>query len=169
MPKFSEIPKLIKSNYRIYVPLSHVSKKLVEWQYEQEGAGYKFELNPLFQRGHVWSVQQQIAYVEWLLRGGATGLEIYFNHPAWFSDYKADMVCVDGLQRLTAVQRFLNNEIPAFESYLCDYEDKLPTDVALYFNVGCMSEKAVIRWYLEMNFTGTPHSPEELARVRKLL
>jgi glycosyltransferase involved in cell wall biosynthesis len=82
------------------------------------------ELNPDFQRGHVWTEQQQIKYIEHLLRGGKTATTLYFNHPNWMGNFEGEFVCVDGLQRLTAIQKFMNNEIPAFDTYLDEFEDK---------------------------------------------
>jgi hypothetical protein len=70
-------------------------------------------MNPDFQRGHVWTEEQQIAYVEYLLKGGMSGRTFYFNKPSWknkdtINGYD-DFVCVDGLQRTTAIEKFLNN------------------------------------------------------------
>ena len=38
------------------------------------------QLNPEFQRGHVWTEEQQIAWVEYYLRGGKSGNTIYLNN-----------------------------------------------------------------------------------------
>lgn len=65
-----------------------------------------------FQRGHVWTKAQQIAYIEYFLKGGISGRDLYFNHPDWYHKSEGnyhDYVCVDGLQRITAVRRFMNN------------------------------------------------------------
>ena len=63
-----------------------------------------------FQRGHVWTKEQQIAYIEYFLKGGMSGRDLYFNHPDWYHKSEGnyhDYVCVDGLQRITAVRRFM--------------------------------------------------------------
>jgi hypothetical protein len=49
-----------------------------------------------------------------------------------------------------------------------------PRDLGLEFRfqmkVCCLPTRAeVLRWYLAINAGGTPHTPEELARVRELL
>lgn len=41
------------------------------------------DLNPDFQRGHVWTPSQQAAFVEFFLRGGKTARVLYFNNPQW--------------------------------------------------------------------------------------
>lgn len=38
------------------------------------------QLNPDFQRGHVWIENQQIKYIEYILRGGKTARVIYLNN-----------------------------------------------------------------------------------------
>lgn len=55
---FREIPKLTRTgSYAVDIPLY----KVPEWvKEEQEEAG--LELNPEFQREHVWSRKQQTAY-----------------------------------------------------------------------------------------------------------
>lgn len=81
-----------------------------------------------------------------------------------------DFVCVDGLQRITAVTKFLKNEIKVFDSYYKDFEDKIPLSVDLIFNVNDLkSEKEVLQWYVDMNAGGTPHAIEEIERVKKMI
>lgn len=50
-----------------------------------EGLGGSFELNPDFQRGHVWTDSQRTAYAEAFIRK-ATG-RILFNCPGWSKAY----------------------------------------------------------------------------------
>lgn len=99
-------------------------KYFVRWiKKNQEESG--LILNPDFQRGHIWKEQQQIAYIEFLLRGGKSGRIIYFNCPYWSSGirhFKNSFVCVDGLQRTIAIMKFINNEIPVFDTYYKDFE-----------------------------------------------
>jgi uncharacterized protein with ParB-like and HNH nuclease domain len=170
--KFTDIPQLTKEgSYQINVLFNMIKGTLKQYKDGQEKSGYKFEMCPDFQRGHVWTEQQQVAFLEFLFRGGKSGLVIYFNHPGWQGNYKGDMVVVDGLQRLTAVLRFLNNEIKVFGHYYDEYEDKnMMNRINLIFNVNNLKSKAeVLKWYLEMNGSGTPHTEEELNRVRGLL
>lgn len=140
--------------------------------YEEE---YGLELNPDFQRGNVWTEEQQIAFVEFYLRGGRTAKVIYFNCPYWNigekEDYDIPMQCVDGLQRITALRRFVNNEIPAFGCLYKNFEGR-PRMVndGLRFNINDLkTKKEIIQWYLDMNIGGTIHSDSEIERVKKLL
>ncbi len=167
---FQKIPQLKRSHYQITIPLKSLQRTLDGYEQDQLEAGDTFELNPEFQRGHVWTESQQIAYVEWLLRGGDSGLDIYFNHTGWDNSYHGDMVCVDGLQRLTACLAFLDNTIPAFDCYYDDFDGVL-RDMSTYltFHIGSFNEKEVLEWYLEMNSGGTPHTEQELDKVRDML
>lgn len=111
---FRDIPAFTSGgSYAVDYPL----RDLVSWvQKEVEKSG--LILCPDFQRGHVWTEKQQEDYITFLLRGGKTGRDLYFNCPSWnhpvgigaYNDY----VCVDGLQRLTAITRFVNNELRVF-------------------------------------------------------
>ncbi len=172
--KFSEIVPFIGSSglYVVNHALNQLENQLAN--YERE---YGLDLNPDFQRGHVWNEAQQIAFVEFFLRGGATSRTIYFNSPWFASKGKTgaygDMVIVDGLQRLTALRAFLAGRLPVFGTLIGDYEDTLHMAAAkhnLQFAINGLQTRAeMLRWYLEFNTGGVVHTPEELERVRELL
>lgn len=145
-------------------------ERRIAW-YEED---YKLELVPDFQRGHVWSEEQQIAFVEYLLRGGTSGRDIYLNCPGYRGGREIpgemnQMVCVDGLQRLTAVRKFLDGRIKAFGLYVHEFEGNLGSYFLLFHVNDLKTRKEVLTWYLEMNSGGIVHSDEELDRVRGLL
>lgn len=165
--KFADIPKFTRSSpHSPNVPLGY----LKSWINEQIDE-LSLQLNPDFQRGHVWTTEQQISYVEYLLRGGRSGRDMYFNMPGWMGNWEGEFVCVDGLQRITACLAFVNNKLPAFGTYLDDFEDRLRmADVTLIININNLkTRKEVLTWYLEMNTGGTPHTDLELDKVRKLI
>ena len=65
---------------------------------------------------------------------------------------------------------FLKNEIKVFDSYYKDFEDKIPLSVDLIFNVNDLkTEKEVLQWYVDMNAGGTPHTTEEIDRVKEMM
>ena len=166
MTKLADIPQFTQqSPYR--VDQSWI--ELERWIERQ--AELDIQLNPDFQRGHVWTEQQQIAYCEYMLSGGIGARAILFNHPGWMDDWKGDFVLVDGLQRVTAARRFMRNEIPVFGTLLRDYEDKLyfgSPSFSIHVN-NLSTRAAVLRWYLELNTGGVVHTDEEIDRVRVLL
>ena len=125
-------------------------------------------LNPDFQRGHVWTEEQQTAYIEYLLMGGLSGRTIYLNAK---NIEVQDYVCVDGLQRITAMQRFYHDEIPAYGHRYSEFEGRLNSvrfTVRVVTN-DLQTREEVLQWYLELNSTGTPHTKKELDRVKVLL
>ncbi len=167
--KFSEIPKFTrKARYSVDHSWQWLDRKLTEFCSEAESP---LDLNPDFQRGHVWTVDQQVAYVEFILRGGNSGRDVYFNHPGWMTNFKGEFVIVDGLQRLTAARKFMNNEIPAFGCLYKDFEGAFPwSSVGFTFHINDLKTRAeVLQWYLDFNSGGTPHTKEEISRVKNLL
>jgi hypothetical protein len=166
--RFKDIPKFTqRCNYRINVSWDYLREHLADWK--KSG----LDLDPDFQRAHVWTREQKIAYVEYALRGGMSGQEIYFNCPQWSMGHRAagQFVLVDGKQRLQAVLDFLEGRIPAFGSLFPEYTDKLRMlDAGFIFNVNELATRAqVLRWYLEMNTGGTPHTEAEIDKVKKML
>lgn len=132
------------------------------------------QLDPKFQRGHVWTEKQQIAFLEYFFRGGKSGLVVYFNKPDWHHEVAKnaynDYVCVDGLQRITAILRFYNNEIPVFGTYYKEFEDRPRMQHTIRINVNDLqTEKEVLQWYIDMNAGGTPHTAEEINKVKDML
>lgn len=169
--KFREIPQFISDgSYQVNVSWEY----MMEWfdrLINEEG----LQLNPDFQRGHVWTEDQQVKFLEFILRGGKTGRTLYFNDPYWHSCRPktgySDFVCVDGLQRITAIQRFMNNEIRVFGLLYSEFEGE--TDLirhSMIINVNDLkTKKEVLQWYIQMNAGGTPHTQEEIDRVNKLM
>ncbi|MFP2985370.1 DUF262 domain-containing protein [Bacillus velezensis] len=162
--KFKDIVPYTKDgSYRVHHSLRHF-KSAIE-RYIEEG----LQLNPDFQRGYVWTEEQQIKFVEHLLKGGKTN-PIFLNQKGWMRDFQGDFVCVDGLQRITACLRFLNNEIKAFDHFYNQFEDTLSNLISLEFVINDLPTKAdVLQWYIELNTGGTVHSIEEIKRVQTLL
>ena len=171
--RFSDIPSFTQmSQYAVDYAWSHLGT----WLEDMQSRG--LQLNPDFQRGHVWAPEQQVSYVEFILRGGRSSRDILFNFPGYSYGLDADVsdpnvgefVCVDGLQRLTAAMAFMNNEIPAFGSFLRDYKGKPDFGVSFRLHVNNLpTREAVLTWYLELNSAGTPHTEIEIERVRALL
>lgn len=164
--RFRDIPKLIHGgDYHIHVSWMHIERWLSE---EYVGA----DLNPDFQRGHVWSRDKQIRYVEYILRGGKSSKDIYFNNSGWMLAKEDDTVLVDGKQRLEAVRAFLRNEFPVFGSFFHEFTDRLTivdnTVFIIHVN-NLQTREQVLQWYLDLNDGGVVHTDDELNRVRQLL
>lgn len=174
-PELDLIPKFTPNGYTTDVEWAF----LLRWLEEHEEDYEKLDLDPDFQRGHVWTEAQQIAYVEFIIRGGSSSNILYWNHPDYVKPRKPHcnldnaLVLVDGKQRLTAVKAFLNNEIKAFGFYLDEYG----TDAHLIkrrcrFKVvinDLQTRAELLKWYLDLNDGGVVHSSDEIKRVRGLL
>lgn len=162
IPKFKEFGMLNPENIGFVGYVKRIQKEVND---------YNLQLNPDFQRGHVWTEEQQIAYVEFFLKGGKSGRDFYFN----LND--DEYVCVDGLQRTTSLMRFVNNEIKVFGQYfdefdfdkfLVEYQARAEFAINIYRN-NLSSKKEILEWYVDMNSGGTPHSKEEIERVQKMI
>lgn len=146
--------------------------------YGQDYGG--LELNPDFQRGHVWTADQQRHFVENVLRGvvSSSGFVIQFNCPNWENhNYSGDLPlgfqCIDGLQRITAVQAFLDGHVRPFGlsageldgSYFSMRGSRYRFRMAVH---DFQSRSELLQHYLDLNAGGTPHTAEEIERVRGL-
>jgi hypothetical protein len=140
---------------------------------------YGLDLDPDFQRGHVWTMDHKIKFLEFIFRGGKVPA-IVFNSPAYAgtsptrkTDLPETVVLVDGKQRLTTLLGFLNSEIAIFGgSFIHDFDNvrKLLTRASMMYIVNNLqTRKELLRWYLEMNSGTVAHSSDELQRVQKML
>lgn len=135
-----------------------------------ETVGKSLILQPDYQREKEWTREQEIAYMEFILKGGTSGLDLYFNNPTHQTTYTEPYECVDGLQRITAVTRFFNNEYSILEGQYYAKDIEGFTDVSFALHIGDLrTRREVLEWYLQLNTGGTPHSEEEIERVKRLL
>lgn len=177
--------------------LSHIIKKrpfLLARKYNTPVQFFKenleqlpnLELNPIFQRGRVWSVEQQIAFVEKLLQHPqSVDRSIHFNdlrvfarvNPTAENSMVANkIVCLDGLQRLTALSDFMDGKFAIFGDItwqkLQEAEDFLnimgDCDLEFHF-YSFETNEEVINFYVDFNSKGVPHSAQEIERVKMLL
>lgn len=163
---FREIPQMTRyPNYRVNVSWDH----LESWLKQDSERGPN--LDPDFQRAHVWTEDKQVRYVEFILRGGQSAKDLYFNHPGWMSSFEGDFVLVDGKQRLEAVRKFLRNELRVFGSTYDEFTDKMRltgAEFVVHIN-DLKTRKEVLQWYLDMNSGGVVHTDDELQKVRDML
>lgn len=166
--QFTDVQRVTADGgYCIDVSWAYLEEHLASWQ-DRDYCPVEFE--PDFQRGHVWSLEQRIAYVENKLRCAVPNDVIRWNCKGWGGSYEGPMQVVDGLQRLTSARMFLRDELPAFGHLRSEFEGRMPWEVSFKFMVNNLrTRRQVLKWYVELNAGGTPHSPDEIARVVALI
>ena len=161
--RYRDIPQIPRANHSTTVDWSELPRTLAK-------ADPSLVLEPDYQRGHVWSEAQQTAFVEYGLMGGEAGMVITTNCPGWMADFRGPYELVDGLQRVTAVLRFLRGEIPAFGRKADQYTGRMPRGPCFQWRVMTLPDRAsVLKQYLLLNAGGIAHSAAEIVRVRALL
>jgi hypothetical protein len=167
--KFRDIPQFPHSSYRVQVELCYLQDQLDHWNERHvDLPNHYLILEPDWQRGKVWTQKQQIAFMEYFLKGGSTGRDLYFNCSSWGGSYKTPIYCLDGLQRINTALDFLNNKIPVFGYYHKEFEDK-PRNV-FHFNVlQIKNKKELLKIYVDFNSGGEVHNPKELKRIEKMI
>jgi hypothetical protein len=138
------------------------------------------DLVPDYQRGHVWTREQQAHFIENVMRGAvaSSGLVIQLNCPNFDGlttpspkrDLPDGVQCVDGLQRLTAVRLFMDGKVSAFGMTKDEFRgsefDPTRMTFRLKFAVFSFERKVeLLDHYLALNAGGTPHPASEIARV----
>lgn len=166
--RFQDIPQYIRGGaYEVDIPWDYLENMLERWGKDQE-----VDLDPDFQRGHVWTPDKQTKYVEYVLRGGKAQRVLYWNCTSWMKNFDTPIVLVDGKQRMEAVRKFLRNELPIFdENTFADFTDRLGMGgPGFKFQINELKTRAeVLQWYLDLNEGGVVHTDAELNRVRQLL
>lgn len=162
--KFRDIPKFTNAHYSIDVFWDDLIVHL-----ERYHKKYKSNLDPEFQRAHVWTEAQQIAYVEYIMQGGLSGRDIYLNCDGWMNTMTGTMQLVDGKQRITAVLKFLKNELRAFGLLCNEFEGNMPFDYGFKFHVNDLdTEQEILEWYIHLN-SGVAHTTEEIEKVKSMI
>ncbi|WP_153785305.1 DUF262 domain-containing protein [Pseudomonas sp. EMN2] len=152
----------------------------LEESFANLGADYGgLEMNPDYQRGHDWSRDQQQYFIENCLRGvvPSSGFLLQFNCPHWNddpseTDLPPGLQCVDGLQRYTAIAEYLKGNVKPFGRTAQELARTNFGPSRFYMKIaihGFTRRVDLLEHYLAFNAGGTPHSPEEIARVRALL
>jgi hypothetical protein len=137
---------------------------------------------PPFQREHVWTRDQEIAFIESARTGLPLGTYTY-NVTASKPDarrtgedgntyYFADLWLLDGMQRLTALENFFDGHFPVAGKYWSDIGE---TERKLFlgghfaaYETELTDEHTMRVIYDAMNYSGTAHREEERAIPARL-
>lgn len=157
---------------------------LVEQVRGTTGRRPAWNLSPTYQRGPVWSRAQQMNYIGHVLTGGVSP-PIYCQrhdspkHTSTAKWYDLPVEVLDGRQRLQAVLDFIEGQIPARvldgtehrDLWYKDFDARERRAHTMSTSVVFMdiSFKERLTLYLRLNNGGTPHSAEDLQKVREML
>lgn len=159
-------------------------EKFIDAQNQDGG----FNDSPDYQRGHVWNEAQQISFIENVYRGivPKSLLSIRINNPmydedvsehyfkgTWISDLPFEVQVVDGKQRLTAIRKFMRDELVIFGELKCsDLNNSAFTALKKVIEINTTAfttQASLLQYYLDLNSGGTVHTEDELQKVRNML
>jgi hypothetical protein len=136
---------------------------------------WNIDVDPEYQRDHVWTDEQRSAFLGYWLQGGTIPTLWVWEPPSTKEDTgEARPELIDGKQRLTALLKWWHNEIAANVDGRMIFADqtnrRFRAKFAIHVTFVRLASRAdVLRFYLRLNGGGTPHSANELQRVRMLL
>lgn len=150
----------------------HVDEKLKIWGERYGG----LEIYPDYQRGNDWEKQDQIDYIENLLRGNVDrkGKTILINIVGFGTDkpetnIEHAVTILDGLQRYTAIEAFKNGEFTIFGGLSLDdleHSKYHLKEIELHLAVYNFSDKVeLLKFYKMINQTGKAHKQSEFDRI----
>jgi len=166
--------------------LSHTNRTLDHYL---DRVDHKFDMNPPYQRGSVWTLEQRQALIHSMLRHIPIG-SVLINNRWEANGYQGEYgyAVVDGKQRLQTFRAFVNDEfaVPAdwFEDRVI--EDTNEDSTITYSQLSATGQRMVSNWpistleateptieaeaelYLLINGGGTAQTPEDMARARDI-
>ena len=169
MPILREIQKHVPDcTYSVTVGIGSILRNI-----EQFGV----DLDPSYQRKIVWTEQQQSKFVGAALENPKAVPPFWLNWKHLEHD-RSHSEMVDGRQRTNACIRWLNGDIEA----VCPcgitvaYQDLdevdrrcCSTSIGFTWNFVDLDSIEIMKFYLRLNSGGTIHSPEDLAKVSKMI
>ena len=137
---------------------------------------FNVDLDPDYQRGHVWTIEQQAKFMGAFIEDYSQLNPIILNDVGQLKLERTEVV--DGKQRITAILDWIEGKFEAIcpsgtriaRDSLDEIERRnLSMSTFIRWKVVRLSRPEVIKYYLRLNCGGTIHTEEELDRVRGLL
>ena len=141
----------------------------------QPGAEFPL-IAPSYQRGRVWTKDQQVSFIRFLILGGRC--------PALYIRQTLDTdYILDGLQRCHAINDFVTNGMVVdVDGERVTYAEATLTTQRLFRKISLSvillddflddspeSDRRAMELYLQINQTGTPHTEADLDLVRSAI
>lgn len=138
---------------------------------------YGIDLEPEYQRGNVWTLEQKQSLIESIFHNVDIGKIAIIKRP-WGSNPNTPLTpklyeMLDGKQRLTALVEFFTGQFSFKGKY---YNDLHPADKHhfKYYSISYaetepLTKKQKYRYFLKLNTTGTPVDPAHMEKVLNML
>ncbi len=176
------IKPLDRPGYSCDFSMRNIRKSIVSLLNDES----ELDMIPDFQRGVVWSEEKQIYFVECMLRNllPRSAFNLTFNMPFFYSpvDRRENdvptkyqkFICVDGLQRFTAIENFVEGKFKVFDNQISADDLRFtPFDLGRKtFTINVFeydNTQDILNLYLNMNTGGIAHADTEIMRVREML
>lgn len=133
---------------------------------------YEFgtNINPEYQRDHVWEEADKIALIDAIFNGIDIG-KFVFIHNGYTEDYMYDVL--DGKQRFTAICDFFENRFPYKGKF---FNELSVRDQNLFrnFSISCaevrnISRKQAMEYFVRLNSNGRIMDSAHLDKVRAMI
>ena len=129
------------------------------------------DLNPKYQRGNVWSLQQKQSLIESIFKNIDIG-KFTIIRRKFREDQEHYYEVLDGKQRIIAIGEFFEGR---FTYKGMKYQELHPHDqihfegyAISYAEIEPLTDEQKFRYFLKLNTTGQPHDPSHLANVREM-
>lgn len=128
------------------------------------------DASPDYQRGYVWTEEDQQRYLDSLVYGRDLGRFIIVKR-----EYPFARQVLDGKQRINCLELFFRSEIPWRGRYFDEMNKADASDLrsrtiqVAYLREGSYTRADLLRIFLEVNQGGVPQSPVHLRHVEELL
>ena len=136
---------------------------------------FNINLNPDYQRDHVWTLYQKEAFVGHILEGGET-LPVVINKGDEYKNFISEVI--DGKQRIQACLDWENGDIYGKTNkgvliHMTDLDEvgtrMVDNMIGLKYAMVKLCRIEILELYLKLNSGGTLHKQFEIDKVKELL
>ncbi len=130
------------------------------------------DMNPEYQRGNVWSLEDKVALIDSLFNDIEIGRVVLMKRD-YEDERKEAYEIIDGKQRLTALSEFYEDRFQykgLFFSQMHPFDQNHFENKQLaVIEAPNMSREKVIDYFIRVNTSGRPVNPEHLEKVKSMI
>lgn len=157
------------SNHKRY-PASQTTRQL-DWLFEIVNKNNCFD-NPAYQRDYVWSLKDNIDYIDSVFSDRELGKFAFINHGY---EYEQNLEIMDGKQRINCIKNFLMDKFK-YKGYFwseLSKQDRMFFEgrsiSVIEFDNKNLTKVDKLKIFININEGGVPQSDEHLKTVKKML